>query len=100
MRLFAFMLLASFLALSGSGSAQSLEQSQAGVFSPPATVAAVPGLGGFTYQVTNAVTYSKTATGLLVVLQPAALKGAGPLAGHTEGLTLEIPDAFIKQLFF
>lgn len=86
--------------LSGIAQSQTQTQSQAAAGALPATVAAAPTISGASYLVTNSVTYSKTATGLLVVLSPAALKGSGPLAGHTEGLTLEIPDFFIKQLFF
>lgn len=64
-----------------------------------ATVPATPVIGGFTYQAANPVTYARTATGLLVVLSPAALTGSGPLAGHTEGLVLEIPNSLVNQLF-
>jgi len=64
-----------------------------------ATLAITPSIAGFSYQSVNGVTYTKTATGLLVVLSPAALTGSGPLAGHTGGLTIEIPNASITQLF-
>ncbi|MBI4804497.1 MAG: hypothetical protein HY795_04610 [Desulfovibrio sp.] len=64
------------------------------------TVTATPVIDGATYQTVNPVTYFKTATGLLVVLSPAALSGTGSLRGQTEGLTLEIPDSLINQLFF
>ena len=58
-----------------------------------------PTISSASYQSVNGVTYSKTATGLLVTASPAALAGSGPLAGHTDGLTIEIPDTAILQLF-
>jgi hypothetical protein len=85
--------------LSGIAQSQTQSQSQA-TGALPATVAAAPTISGVAYQVTNTATYTKTATGLLVVLSPAALKGPGSLAGHTEGISMEIPDTLIKQLFF
>lgn len=57
-------------------------------------------IDGGTYHALNGVTYAKTANGLLVVLSPALLTGSGPLAKHTEGLSLEIPDTLIRDLFF
>ena len=63
------------------------------------TLALNPTIGGVAYQSLNGATYTKTATGLLVALPPAALTGSGPLAGHLAGLTIEIPDSVINQLF-
>jgi hypothetical protein len=57
-------------------------------------------IDGSTYRAVNGVTYAKTASGLLVVLSPAQLTGSGPLARRTEGLSLEIPDTLIRDLFF
>jgi len=95
------------LALSGAAQAQTgafqSSATQAAAAQPTtaqSTVTATPVLDGVTYQTVNPVTYFKTATGLLVVLSPASLAGTGSLKGHTEGLTLEIPDSFIQQLFF
>lgn len=68
----------------------------------PATTAALtvnPSISGNAYSSVNGVTYSKTASGLLVVLSPAALTGTGPLSGLSSGLTIEIPDNFVLQLF-
>jgi hypothetical protein len=64
------------------------------------TVTAGADISGNAYQVANPVTYFKTATGLQVVLTPAKLAGSGKLNGQNEGITLEIPDSVIKQLFF
>lgn len=66
---------------------------------PGASLALNPTISGFSYTSANGATYTKTATGLLVVLSPAALSGSGPLAGHTDGLSIEIPATSIMQLF-
>ena len=52
-----------------------------------------------TYSSANPVTYTKTATGLQVVIAPSTLSGPGSLAGHQFGLVMEIPDFFIQMIF-
>ena len=64
------------------------------------TVSARPLIGSSRYLSVNGVTFAKTATGLLVVLSPAELDGPGRLDGSAHGLTLEISDFIIRQLFF
>lgn len=51
------------------------------------------------YASANSVTYTKTATGLQVVIAPSNLSGPGALAGHQLGLVMEIPDFFINMIF-
>jgi len=52
------------------------------------------------YTSSSPVTYTKTASGLQVALSPSALSGSSGFAGQQLGMVLEIPDFFIRMIFF